>query len=288
MSWAECEPLVAGYSGAQAGIAPTAGEAIAGWKAELTAAAAAVTPGIPTTPTWSPPNGKPALKRRTGTERRASALALESAVHDKLPERGLLEILARTACQIGWTRHFGPALGSDPKLPDALGRDMTTAFCYGPGRDRCPRERRTPGPGTAGQRHTCTESVAGSLLPAHYCGERALIAEGKGSRGSGDHPPVPGINGSPPRRPAPVTSTAIVRQAPVCSVDCFPRRCTRRTSACFPVICGSRSCSTSRTPAAVPAATWRGPPEIRRPAGALRPGAGCASRRAAPPLPPMG
>jgi len=44
MSWAECEPLVAGYC-AQAGIAPTADQAIAGWKAELTAAAAAVDAG---------------------------------------------------------------------------------------------------------------------------------------------------------------------------------------------------------------------------------------------------
>ncbi len=42
-----------------------------------------------------------------------------------------MEILARTAYQIGWTRHFGPASGSDPKLPDALGRYVTTAFCYG-------------------------------------------------------------------------------------------------------------------------------------------------------------
>jgi hypothetical protein len=47
------------------------------------------------------------------------------------PERGLLEIVARTAHQIGWTRHFGPVSGSDPKLPDALGRYVTTAFCYG-------------------------------------------------------------------------------------------------------------------------------------------------------------
>jgi TnpA family transposase len=130
MSWAECEPLVADYC-AQAGIAPTADQAIAGWKAELTAAAAAVDAGYPDNADLVIADGKPALKRRTGTERRASALALESAVHDKLPERGLLEILARTAYQIGWTRHFGPASGSDPKLPDALGRYVTTAFCYG-------------------------------------------------------------------------------------------------------------------------------------------------------------
>ena len=130
MSWAECQPLVAGYC-AQAGIAATAGQAIAGWKAELTAAAAAVDKGYPGNANLVIVDGKPHLKRRTGAERSASALALEAAVHDKLPERGLLEILARTAYQIGWTRHFGPASGSDPKLADALGRYVTTAFCYG-------------------------------------------------------------------------------------------------------------------------------------------------------------
>src|SRR5262249_22162350 len=35
------------------------------------------------------------------------------------------------AYQIGWTRHFGPASGSDPKLRDALGRFVATAFCDG-------------------------------------------------------------------------------------------------------------------------------------------------------------
>jgi predicted secreted Zn-dependent protease len=52
--------------------------------------------------------GRPVLKRRTGKERRASALALAATIHDRLPERGLLDILTRTAYQIGWTRHFGP------------------------------------------------------------------------------------------------------------------------------------------------------------------------------------
>ncbi|MGH3528551.1 MAG: Tn3 family transposase, partial [Pseudonocardiaceae bacterium] len=75
--------------------------------------------------------GRPVLKRRAGKERRASALALETAIHQRLPERGLLEILARTAYRIGWTRHFGPPSGSDPNVRDALGRHVATAFCYG-------------------------------------------------------------------------------------------------------------------------------------------------------------
>jgi predicted secreted Zn-dependent protease len=71
------------------------------------------------------------LKRRTGKDRRASTLALEEAIHQRLPERGLLDILARTAYQIGWTRHFGPASGSDPKLANALGRYVLTAWSRG-------------------------------------------------------------------------------------------------------------------------------------------------------------
>ena len=58
-------------------------------------------------------------------------MALEAAIHERLPERGWLDILIRTAYQIGWTRHFGPASGSDPKLRDALGRYVLTTFCYG-------------------------------------------------------------------------------------------------------------------------------------------------------------
>jgi len=37
------------------------------------------------------------LKRRTGRDRRASALTLETAVHQRLPQRELLSILTRTA-----------------------------------------------------------------------------------------------------------------------------------------------------------------------------------------------
>lgn len=71
-----------------------------------------------------------ATPAKTGALRR---WPLEDAIHQRLPERGLLDILTRTAYQIGWTRHFGPPSGSDPKLADALGRYVLTAFCYGTG-----------------------------------------------------------------------------------------------------------------------------------------------------------
>ena len=48
-----------------------------------------------------------------------------------MPERTLIEILARTAYWLGWWRHFGPASGKDPKLKDPRGRYVLTTFACG-------------------------------------------------------------------------------------------------------------------------------------------------------------
>jgi predicted secreted Zn-dependent protease len=48
---------------------------------------------------------------------------VEEAFHERLPERGLVDSLARTAHVVGWTRHFRPASGSDPKIRDTSGSD---------------------------------------------------------------------------------------------------------------------------------------------------------------------
>jgi hypothetical protein len=41
--------------------------------------------------------GRPVFKRRRGKQRRASAVALEKTLLSRLPERGLLDVLTRTA-----------------------------------------------------------------------------------------------------------------------------------------------------------------------------------------------
>jgi hypothetical protein len=76
-------------------------------------------------------SGRPVLKRRKGVDRSVSALALEAAVHERLPERALLDILIRTAYLLNWHRHFGPPSGSDPKIRDALRRYVLTVFANG-------------------------------------------------------------------------------------------------------------------------------------------------------------
>jgi hypothetical protein len=130
MSWEECEDKVAEFC-TQAGI-PTDAKALAAhYRALLTKTATEVDAGYPANTDLRLEGGRPVLARRKGAERRPAAIALEAAVLDRLPDRALLAILARTAHLTGWPRHFGPASGSDPKIRDTLGRYVVTAFAYG-------------------------------------------------------------------------------------------------------------------------------------------------------------
>jgi hypothetical protein len=60
------------------------------------------------------------LRRRRGKDSDPGALVLEETLKERMPERTLLEILARTAYWLDWWRRFGPASGSEPKLADPL------------------------------------------------------------------------------------------------------------------------------------------------------------------------
>jgi hypothetical protein len=130
MSWEECEPLVEAFC-AQTGIPAEASEMTAFYRRKLTATATTVDAGYPANTDLVLEDGRPTLKRRKGAERRPSALALEQAIHDRLPHRALLDILTRTAHLLGWHRHFGPASGSDPKIREAMARYVLTVFSHG-------------------------------------------------------------------------------------------------------------------------------------------------------------
>ena len=108
MTWEQCAPLVEEFC-AQAGIPTEATELASFYRGMLTGIAAQVDAGYRANTDLRLEGGKPVLARRKGADRRASALRLEEAIHDRLPERSLLDILARSAYLIGWHRHFGPA-----------------------------------------------------------------------------------------------------------------------------------------------------------------------------------
>ena len=75
--------------------------------------------------------GVPSLKRYRAAPPTPTALALEAAIAERMPERMLLGIVARTGHWLEWWRRFGPASGSDPKLADAFFRYTLTTFTYG-------------------------------------------------------------------------------------------------------------------------------------------------------------
>jgi hypothetical protein len=130
MSWEECAPLVPDFC-AQASIPAEAAALAEHYRQELAGAAAGVDAGYPANTDLVLDGDKPVLKRRKGADRRPSAIALEAAIHQRLPERSLLDTLTRAAYLTGWPRHLGPASGSDPKIRDTLGRYVITAYAYG-------------------------------------------------------------------------------------------------------------------------------------------------------------
>jgi hypothetical protein len=73
----------------------------------------------------------PKLKPRRAEKPRKSAERLEQAIKERMPERSLLGIVARTAYWIEWWHRFGPASGNDPKLKDPFGRYVITTFVKG-------------------------------------------------------------------------------------------------------------------------------------------------------------
>ncbi|MEU8151642.1 Tn3 family transposase [Nonomuraea sp. NPDC048901] len=130
MPWEECAPLVEKFC-TEAGLPTEARDLTGHYKKLLADTAASVDAGYLGNTDLLLEGGRPVLRRRKGAERSAEALKLEEAVHDRLPQRDLLDILTRTAYQLGWHHHFGPASGSDPKIKEALGRYALTVFTYG-------------------------------------------------------------------------------------------------------------------------------------------------------------
>jgi TnpA family transposase len=76
-------------------------------------------------------DGRPSLKQYRAAAPTASGQALALALRDRMPERTLLGILARTGHWLEWHRRFSPSSGSDPKLKDPFARYILTTFTYG-------------------------------------------------------------------------------------------------------------------------------------------------------------
>ncbi|MFC9251922.1 hypothetical protein [Amycolatopsis thailandensis] len=132
LAWEDCEPRLAEFC-EQAGIPAAPHELVAHFREQLADAAETTDAGFQANADLRIVEGRPVLTPRRGGERSPSAIALEQAIHRRLPERSLLDILTRAAYLTGWHRHLGPASGSDPKIRgDRMGRYVLTRTPTGP------------------------------------------------------------------------------------------------------------------------------------------------------------
>jgi len=115
-----------------------------------------------------PATGVPKLKPRRAEKPRKSAERLEQAIKERMPERSLLGIVARTAYWIEWWHRFGPASGNDPKLNDPFGRYVITTFVKGTNMTFAEAARHITGVSThelsvAARRHVTTAKLNEAL-----------------------------------------------------------------------------------------------------------------------------
>jgi hypothetical protein len=131
LSWEECEPKVAEYC-QRLNFPMTAEGFVEHLRTWLTEVAAEVDRTRPHNHELIiNEKGEPALKRLRAKATPANLAQLEEALADRIPERHLLDVLARIDHITNFTRHFGPLSGSEPKTPDARERHLLTIFTYG-------------------------------------------------------------------------------------------------------------------------------------------------------------
>jgi TnpA family transposase len=131
LSWEECEPKVAEYC-QRLNLSPTAEGFVKHLRTRLTETATSVDRTRPENHYLEiDEKGEPSLKRIKAKAAPRGMKQLEEALQAKIPERHLLDILARIDCITNFTHHFGPLSGNDPKTIDATVRQLLTIFAYG-------------------------------------------------------------------------------------------------------------------------------------------------------------
>jgi TnpA family transposase len=131
LSWEECAPLVAEYC-QRLNLPMRAEGFVEHLCTRLTEVAAQVDRRRPDNrELYINEKGEPALKRMVAKAVPPGLPQLEEALREKIPERHLLDILARIDHVTGFTRHFSPLSGNEPKSADARVRQLLTIFAYG-------------------------------------------------------------------------------------------------------------------------------------------------------------
>lgn len=131
LPWEECEARLGAYCAAV--DLPASGlDLVASLRQQLNALAEQVDAGFPDNSALTiDSDGTPHLKQQRSSPPPADLKAFEEAVHARMPERHLLDVLKAVHHWVPYTRHFGPPSGSDPKLKDAVRRYLFTVFGFG-------------------------------------------------------------------------------------------------------------------------------------------------------------
>jgi TnpA family transposase len=130
LPWDQCLPRLPAYCQALQ-FAPTATAFVAALRERLREVACRVDAAYPTnTALTIDEDGTPHLKRLPAQPVPEDLPTLEALLKARLPERHLLDILKHVHYWIGYTRHFGPLSGTEPKLSSPVLRYIFTVFGY--------------------------------------------------------------------------------------------------------------------------------------------------------------
>jgi len=144
LPWEECEARFARYC-EDVELPTSGGELVATLRRRLAELATEVDNGFPDNSELTiDADGTSHLKRLRPKPLPADLQAFEEAVHARMPERHLLDVLKHVHHWVPYTRHFGPPSGSDPKLKDVARRYLFTVFGFGCNLGASQTARHTP------------------------------------------------------------------------------------------------------------------------------------------------
>jgi TnpA family transposase len=130
LPWDECIPRVPAYCQTLQ-FASTASDFVTELRERLREASHRVDATYPdNTALTIDHEGTPHLKRLPTHPTPEALQTIEAVLKERMPECHLLDILKNVHHWVGYTRHFGPPSGADPKLSDAVLRYIFTVFGY--------------------------------------------------------------------------------------------------------------------------------------------------------------
>lgn len=168
LPWEECQAILDSYCGV-VGLPTTAAEFVDKLRTQLTKLAQEVDEAqAGDSGLYFDESGKPHLNKLPGQTISEDDLKLEKVLHDRMPERHLLDILHNVHHWAEYTRHFGPPSGADPKLQDPIIYYLLTIFGYG-----C---NLGPAQTARHNRHLVSERILGRLNAQHITTEKLNAA----------------------------------------------------------------------------------------------------------------